>query len=309
MKVLVTGGAGFVGSHLVDALIARGDEVVVIDHHKKDKRRFPNERAKVYKISLSDPEVENILQKEQPDVICHLAAQISVPFSVDHPIVDAQENILDPLRMTVAAQNAGVKKFIFASSGGAIYGDHPVLPTPEVFDAKPISPYGVSKQAFERHLAGQFAQGGIPYVALRFANLYGPRQMMHGEGEGGVIAIFLSRAIADQPITINGDGNATRDFVFVEDAVNAFLKAIDSDYVGVVNIATGIETSINDLARVVGEVRENPLDTSYGPERMGDIKRSVLDPTAAETSIGWKARTSFKDGLRKTYEWFREHLA
>lgn len=305
MKILVTGGAGFIGSHLVDAIIARGDEAMVIDHHKKEKRRFPNPAAKVYRIPFGDPSVRDILLAERPDAICHLAAQISVPASVEDPIFDAQMNIVDSLALLDASREAGVKKFVFAQSGGAIYGDHDILPTPELYDSRPISPYGVSKFALERYLESYHVLHGLPYASLRLANVYGPRQMMSGEGEGGVIAIFLSRLLSGEGVTINGDGSATRDFIYVGDVVDAFVRAVDSDFVGEANISTGMETSILELWKMLQSLHENEVRMAFGPERTGDIKRSVLDSRFAKEVIGWEARTSFEDGLRKTYEWFR----
>lgn len=306
MKILVTGGAGFIGSHLVDAIIARGDEAIVIDHHRKAKRRFPNPEAKVFEMAFGDPSVKDILLTERPDAICHLAAQISVPASVEDPVFDAQMNILDSLMLLEGAKEAGVKKFVFAQSGGAIYGDHKILPTPELYDSRPISPYGVSKFALERYLESYNHLYGLPYASLRLANVYGPRQMMSGEGEGGVIAIFLSRLLSGEGVTINGDGGATRDFVFVHDVVDAFLRAVDSDFVGEVNISTGEETSILELWETLQSMHKQESPMTFGPERTGDIRRSVLDGRFAEKAIGWKAKTSLEEGLRQTYNWFKD---
>lgn len=308
MKILVTGGAGFVGSHLVDACVARGDEVIVIDHHKKEKKRFPNQRAKIYKIGITDPSIKTIIAQERPDAVCHLAAQISVTRSVADPIHDADVNIVSSLPLLEYASELGVKKFVFASSGGAIYGDHGVLPTPELQDAKPISPYGVAKQMFEYYLQSFYQTRGMPYVALRFSNIFGPRQMMHDEGEGSVMAIFLSRLLTGDPVTIFGDGSATRDFVFVKDAVRAFLHALDSDHVGVVNISTGREVSVQELWDALQEIHGAEHRVLYAPDRPGEITRSVLARDLAREKLGWEPQTSFEEGLRETYNWFMDEF-
>ena len=302
MKILVTGGAGFIGSHLADALIAAGHEVVIVDHHKKDKPRFPNEKATVYKISFHSPELEEVFRTEKPDAVCHLAAQISVTHSVANPIADAQTNIVSSVHVLDLARKYGVKKFVFASSGGAIYGDHPERPTPEKHDAQPISPYGVAKQAFEHYLDLYREQHGFATVALRFSNVYGPRQM--ALGEASVIAIFLERLRTGRPATIFGDGSATRDYLFVGDAVRAFVKALTSDFVGTVNIATAKETSVLELWNTLRTIhgKEHPLD--FFPFRPGEVERSVLSPAWAKEVLDWEPQTSLEAGLKETYEWY-----
>lgn len=307
MKYLVTGGLGFIGSHLVDRLIERGDEVLILDHHKKEKKRFVNNRAQLEKIRFDNPRVEELFATFQPDIVFHLAAQISVPASVEDPLHDARTNILASLHLLELAKKYGCKKFVFAQSGGAIYGDNALLPTPEHAQQQPISPYGVSKFAFEKYLESYFALHGVPYTSLRLANIYGPRQMMNGEGEGGVIAIFTTKLLRHEGVTINGDGSATRDFVFVDDVVDAFLKAATSDYVGAVNISTGKETSVLQLWEILNDIHASEITHDLGPEREGDIHRSVLSPDLAKEAIGWEAKTSIEEGLRKTYEWVRAH--
>lgn len=300
--MLVTGGAGFIGSHLVDALIGAGHDVVVVDHHRKDKPRFPNEKATVYKISFQSPELEHVFQTERPDAVCHLAAQISVTHSVANPVADAQTNIVSSVHVLDLAHKYGVKKFVFASSGGAIYGDHPERPTPEKHDAQPISPYGVGKQAFEHYLDLYRAQHGMSTVALRFSNVYGPRQM--ALGEASVIAIFLERLRTGAPATIFGDGSTTRDYLYVLDAVDAFLKALNSEFVGTVNVATAKETTVLELWETLRNIHAKDHPVDFFPFRPGEVERSVLSPAWAKDVIGWEPRTSLQEGLKETYDWY-----
>lgn len=307
MKILVTGGAGFIGSHLVDALVARGDEVIVVDHYQREKLRYPNAGARTYKVDFRDPSVADILRDERPDAICHLAAQISVTHSIAHPIKDASRNVVDALYFLDHAREAGVKKFVFSSSGGAIYGDHPMRPTPLLHDTMPNTPYGVSKQMFEYYLAQFWEQYRLPYVSLRFANVYGPRQQATRSGEeGNVISIFLSRLLSEDPIVIYGDGTASRDYVFVQDAVDAFVRALTTDHVGPVNISTGKETSVRNLydALIGIHGKEHPLH--HHPFRHGETVRSVLSYDSAKLHLGWEPKTSLEDGLRATYDWFMD---
>jgi len=305
MKVLVTGGAGFVGSHLVDGLVEAGYDVIVVDHHQREKLRYPNERATLYKMDFNDERMGVVLADEKPDVICHLAAQISVTKSIAEPIFDADRNIIDSLQLLERARLAGVKKIVFASSGGAIYGDYPVSPTPLVEDSLPTTPYGVSKQVFEYYLAAYYKMYGLPYVALRFANIYGPRQQASKLGEeGNVISIFLNRLLMGEPVTIYGDGSATRDYLYVEDAVQAFIAAIEADYVGKVNVSTTEETSVVELFAKLGAIHGQEHLANYKPFRAGETKRSVLDNTSAKEFLGWEPKTGLDSGLKRTYDWF-----
>ncbi|MBI1908350.1 NAD-dependent epimerase/dehydratase family protein [Candidatus Uhrbacteria bacterium] len=307
MKILVTGGAGFIGSHLVDALVARGDEVIVVDHYQREKLRYPNPAATTYKCDFRDPAVGDILANERPDAVCHLAAQISVTHSIAHPIADARRNIIDALHFLDLAHRAGVRKFVFSSSGGAIYGDHPVRPTPLLHDTFPNTPYGVSKQMFEHYLAQYWEQYGLPYVSLRFANVYGPRQQAARQGdEGNVISVFLHRMLDGRPVIIYGDGTASRDYVFVHDAVDAFVRALSTGYVGPVNISTGKETSVRALYDVLVGIHGDPHPLSHEPYRHGETVRSVLSYDSAKTHLDWEPMTSLEDGLKATYDWFME---
>lgn len=307
MKVLVTGGAGFIGSHLVDALVARGDEVVVVDHYRREKLRYPNSAARTYKVDFGDPSIADILRDERPDAVCHLAAQISVTNSIANPINDARRNVVDALHFLDLVRQSGVKKVVFSSSGGAIYGDHPVRPTPLLHDSLPNTPYGVSKQMFEHYLAQFWEQYQLPYVSLRFANVYGPRQQATRSGEeGNVISIFLSRLLSADPIVIFGDGTASRDYVFVKDAVDAFVRALSTPYVGPVNVSTGKETSVRNLYDALMQIHGLQHPLQHNPFRHGETVRSVLSYDSAKTHLDWQPKTSLEDGLRETYDWFME---
>ncbi len=310
MKVVITGGAGFLGSHLVDALIARGDQAVVIDHHAKDKRRFPNAKATTYKLSFGDPSVKDILRDEKPDAIVHLAAQISVTKSISDPVLDAERNIRDSLQLLQSAVDADVKKVVFASSGGAIYGDHPKRPTPLLEKAQPLSPYGVAKQSFEWYLEHFYKEHDLKYVSLRFSNLFGPRQQVTKPmGEGNVISLFLDRVlVTGEPITIFGDGSSSRDFLYVDDAVDVILKALDQPYVGVVNVGTGKATTVQGLYDLVSEMHGTTHPVLHEPYRKGEVMHSIIHPGSAKKLLGWKPKVSFKKGLKRTYAWYKEHF-
>lgn len=307
MKVLVTGGAGFIGSHLVDALIMLGHDVVVVDHFKRAKLRYPNPAARVYKMDFHDPRMEDVLREERTDAICHLAAQISVTSSIQNPLADAQRNIVDGLQFLDLARRSGVNKIVFSSSGGAIYGDHPLRPTPLLHDILPNTPYGVSKQMFEYYLEQCYAEYGLPYVSLRFANVYGPRQQATRLGEeGNVISIFLGRLLTGDPVVIYGDGTASRDYVFVADAVDAFVRALDATYVGPVNVSTGKETSVRSLYDLLTDIHGVVHPLQHQPYRHGETVRSVLDYDSAKTHLAWEPRTSLESGLKETYAWFMD---
>lgn len=305
MKVLVTGGAGFIGSHLVDALVARGHEVIVVDHHQREKLRYPNPSAVTHTMDFSDPAVADVLRAERPDAICHLAAQISVTRSLANPVKDAQMNIVDSLRFLDLARRAGVRRVVFASSGGAIYGDHPARPTPLLSNTLPNTPYGVGKQIFEHYLAQHHAQHGVPFVSLRFANVYGPRQQAtRGGEEGSVIALFLRKLISGEPIVIYGNGSASRDYVYVSDAVDACIRALDGVYVGPVNVSTGRETTVQQLYDTLMHIHGGMHPVVYEPYRAGETMRSVLAYDSAREHLGWEPTVAFADGLRRTYDWY-----
>ncbi|MBT4857178.1 NAD-dependent epimerase/dehydratase family protein [Candidatus Uhrbacteria bacterium] len=306
MKVLVTGGAGFIGSHLVDRLIDDGHEVIVIDHHKREKRRFPNAAATTHKVGFADEAaMEAVFKKEKPDAVCHLAAQISVTKSIEDPVADAQTNIVDAIALLDMARRHGCNKIVFSSSGGAIYGDHGIHPTPEIMNAQPISPYGIGKQAMEHYLELYSKAHGMQGVSLRFANIYGPRQQLSG-GEGGVVPIFLDKILSGDPVTIFGDGSMTRDYLFVHDAVDAFVRALESDVSAAVNVSTGREVSVLELWNMVQDVHGKKQEPNFAPFRTGEVQHSVLAPNSAKDILGWEPMTTFEEGLAKTYKWFRD---
>ncbi|MFZ2681578.1 MAG: NAD-dependent epimerase/dehydratase family protein [Patescibacteria group bacterium] len=310
MKVLVTGGEGFLGSHLVDALIARGDAVVVVDHRQKNKHRFPNPKAIFYPIAFGDPQMKEVLLAERPDAIAHLAAQISVTRSIENPVMDAERNILDSLQLLQSASAAGVRKLVFASSGGAIYGDHPKRPTPLLDNAQPLSPYGVAKQSFERYLHYFKQQHGLDYVSLRFSNLFGARQQVTKPvGEGNVISLFLDRMlVTGEPITIFGDGTSSRDFLYIDDAIQAILKSFDQPFVGAVNVGTGKATTVTGLYAALTEIHGSIHPVINLPYRKGEVMHSVIHPGTAKKLLNWQAKVPFKTGLEQTYAWYKDYF-
>lgn len=304
MKALITGGAGFIGSHLVDRLLQDGYEVVVIDHRLAGKPHIAESDAVTYiEMDISDPALEQVFLDTRPDVVFHLAAQISVTQSLEDPVADAMVNIVGAIKVLDYAKDVGVKKFVFTSSGGAIYGDHPERPTPEIMHAQPLSPYGIAKQSFEHYLEHYAEVHGVDFVAVRFSNVYGPRQMPGGYA--GVISIFIDHLLHGKTPTIFGDGTSTRDYVYVEDAVDAMVKAAESTSIGIVNIGTGVETSVNDLWNILREIHGGADDAMYAPARPGEVYRSVIYAEKAEEHIGWTVQTALADGLRATYMWFK----
>jgi UDP-glucose 4-epimerase len=297
MRALVTGGAGFIGSNLVDALLARGDEVSVVDdlstgrHENLDAALAAG--ATLHEASVTDgPAMAALLAEERPEAVFHLAAQIDVRRAVEDPGFDAAVNVGGTAVMLEAARAAGTHRFVLASTGGAIYGDCDQLPTPEGAPAAPISPYGASKAAAETYLALYTRLHGLSTVALRFANVYGPRQ--DPLGEGGVVAIYCHAAAHDRQVRVFGDGRQTRDFVYVGDVAAAFMAASQLDVPGPYNIGTGEETSVLDLVERLG------LEASFEPERPGEVKRSALDPGAAGEALGWRAEVALAEGLERT---------
>jgi UDP-glucose 4-epimerase len=296
MSCLVTGGAGFIGSHLVDALLAGGNDVTVLDDLSTGRWEnltgALNRGARLYTASVVDaPAVERVLAAARPRTLFHLAAQIDVRHAVADPVRDASVNLLGTVTLLEAARRHGVERFVLASTGGAIYGDAATLPTPESAPARPASPYAASKAAAERYLDLYRELHGLSTLSLRLSNAYGPRQ---AGGESGVIAIFCAAAADGRPVTIFGDGGQTRDFLYVGDAVEAFVAAGESRTTGCCNVATGTETSVLELARELG------LRTRFAPERAGEVRRSCLDPRAALARLGWRARTPLAVGLTST---------
>jgi UDP-glucose 4-epimerase len=306
-RILVTGGAGFIASHVADQMVAAGHDVAVLDNLSMGKRENVPAAAQFYPYDIKSPEAVELIRGWRPQVIVHHAAQMSVQVSVQDPIFDARENILGSLNLLQAAAEAKVEKVIFASTGGAIYGDDAPLPARETDRARPEAPYGIAKLAVEHYLHFYEREHGIIPIALRYANVYGPRQ--NGMGEAGVVAIFIEKFLAGQQPRINGDGLQTRDFVFVEDIVAANLLALTFPQAGTFNIGTGRETDILTIYLKLQECLGSPLGPEHGPAKPGEQRRSVLDSTLAQTELGWQPRVSLTQGLAQTAAAFREAAA
>ena len=295
MRALVTGGAGFIGSNLVDALVARGDDVVVLDDLSSGKRSNVNPAARFVEGSILTDALDEAMR--DPEVCFHLAAQADVPTSVARPEFDAQVNVVGTVRVLAAAGDAAV---VFSSTGGAIYGECE-RPAREDDPLLPLSPYGIAKLAGEEYLAGWNRMHATRHTALRFANVYGPRQ--EAGLEGGVVAIFLNAMAAGAETRIYGDGQQTRDFVHVEDVVRALLAAVGRG--GAFNVGSGVETPILELHQLCGAVTGDLREPSFGPAREGDVLRSVLDVSLIERELGWRQQVPLDDGLRGTWDWVR----
>ena len=307
MKVLVTGGAGFIGSHVADRMVEEGHQVVVIDDLSSGKREQVPAASNFYQMELDGRWLDRVVEREKPDAVCHLAAQISVRRSVEDPVFDARVNILASLGLIEACRLHGVKRFVFTSTGGAIYGDADQIPTPETFPAAPVSPYGTSKLCVEHYLHCFRELYGFSSVALRLANVYGPRQDPHGEA--GVVAIFSKALLEGRPATINGDGRQTRDYVYVGDVVEAFALALKSDFQGSLNVGTATETDVNQLYEHVARAAGSSAPAEYGPPRPGEQKRSCLDASAIKRKLGWEPTVPLADGIPLTVDYFKNILA
>jgi len=306
MKVLVTGGAGFIGSHLVDRLVLEGHEAVVVDNLATGKRRNINRAARFYKMDIQSWRLERVFRNERPNVVMHLAAQMDVRKSVEDPMFDAQVNVLGTLNVLQQAVKNGVRKVIFSSSGGAIYGEQETYPAPETHVTKPLSPYGLSKLCGEQYLSYFQRVSGLQAVSLRYANVYGPRQ--DPEGEAGVVAIFIQKMLNNEQAVINGNGRQTRDFVFVDDVVEANLAMMGQETQGTYNVGTGVETSINDLFRILVQHTGSNAKEVHGPAKKGEQARSVIDSTKLRHEVSWEPKADLSEGLKKTVEYFRDRM-
>ncbi len=307
MRILVTGGAGFIGSHVVDGFVAAGHQVSVIDDLSSGRRENLNPRARFHQIDVQDPAVAEVFRREPPEVLCHHAAQMDVRRSVADPVFDARVNLLGLLNLMEHGRRHGLKRVLFASTGGAIYGEQDAFPAPETHKLEPLSPYGVAKLASERYLFFYSATYGISYAALRYANVYGPRQNPHGEA--GVIAIFAEKLLRGEPPIINGDGTQTRDYMYVGDLVRANLAALQSAFTGAVNFGTGIETDVNTLFHHLCKLCGFAATEQHGPAKPGEQRRSVIDNALAQRVFGWRPQVALEDGLRETVAFFRARLA
>lgn len=306
MRVLVTGGAGFIGSHLTDAFLDRGAQVTVLDDLSAGSATRLDERALLCTRSVTDADgVAALIEEARPELICHLAAQVNVRTSVTSPALDAQVNVVGTVNLLEAACGVGAR-MLLCSSGGALYGREVPAPSPETEAPVPESPYGTAKFCAEHYVNLYNRLHGTRHAVLRLANVYGPRQ--DPAGEGGVVGIFCGRALAGKAPTIYGDGKQTRDFVYVGDVVTAFLAAADTDAPGTWNIGTGVETSVLDLAALIGEVAGSEVEPEFAPPRLGELERSVLSVELARRDLGWTAATPLPDGVRRVYRWVESDM-
>ena len=303
MRILVTGGAGFIGSHVVDRCLESGHEVVVIDNLRSGSRSQVDPRAQFIELDLRNAALASTVAAIRPEVILHFAAQIDVRVSCQDPVFDAEENILSTLRLIQAGLANGLQQFVFASSGGAIYGEAGG-PQDEHHPEVPINPYGVAKLAVDKYLYAYGVQRGLASCSVRFSNVYGPRQ--GARGEAGVVAVFCKRLRDGLLPVINGDGGQTRDFVYAPDLSRAILRVVEQRATGIYNLGTGLESSVLDMAQLLCErAGQDPAQIGFNPAIAGEQRRSVLDSAKALAELNWKASTGFKQGLCDTYDWFR----
>jgi UDP-glucose 4-epimerase len=307
MKIVVTGGAGFIGSHVVELYVSRGHEVLIVDSLVTGKRENLHPKARFFELDIRDAKVADLIRSEKPDVINHHAAQMDVRKSVTDPIFDAQVNILGTIELLKAARDAEVKKVLFVSSGGAVYGEQETFPAPEAHPTWPVSPYGISKRSGELYAHFFQTEYGLKFVAFRYANVYGPRQDPHGEA--GVVAIFSGRMLRGEPVTVNGDGKQTRDYVYVGDVARMSALALETDATGPVNVGTSIETDVNVLAAMIRDAAGSKSEITHGPAKGGEQRRSVVDVTRAAQVFGWRPEVSLREGLGRTVEFFRTKTA
>ena len=301
--VLVTGGAGFIGSHLVDRLVADGRKVTVVDNLSSGLEANVNRAAAFDRVDIRSPELRGAVARARPDTVFHVAAQISVSVSAREPVLDADVNVMGSLNLMEAARAAGARKVVFVSTGGAMYGEPERLPADETLPARPFSPYGASKLAFENYLPVFKGLHGIGYAVVRPANVYGPRQDPHGEA--GVVAIFTRAMLEGRPCKVFGTGTDERDYIFVEDVVDLLVRAADGSGTGPYNAGTGSGTSVNDLFERLARLTGYRKGAEHAPSRPGDLRKISLDSGRAHRELGWRPRVAFDEGLRRTVEWFK----
>jgi UDP-glucose 4-epimerase len=309
VRILVTGGAGFIGSHVVDAYVTAGHDVAIIDNFSTGNEANLNPEARLFRVDLRDqPEVEKAIASFRPEIVNHHAAQAEVPRSVADPAFDAQVNLIGGIHLIKASADHGVAKVIFSSTGGALYGEPDVVPADEDHPIRPLSPYGTSKFCFEQYLGTFKRTFHLEYTVLRYANIYGPRQDFQSE-EGRVIAIFASRMLAGKPITIDGDGEQSRDMLHVGDVATANLAALERGPEGTFHVSTGTGVTVNELCRKLAILTDYKLEPGHGPSRKGDVYRIVLDNSRARQVLGWEPHISLEEGLSLTVEYFRGRVS
>ena len=309
MRILVTGGAGFIGSHVVDTYVAAGHEVAILDNFSTGTETNLNPSAQVHRLDLRDQQgVERIVAEFRPEIVNHHAAQSEVPKSVADPTYDAQVNIIGGLNLLKACVDHSVKKIIFISSGGALYGEPDVIPADEDHPVRPLSPYGTSKFCFEQYLGTFRRTFGLEHTVLRYANIYGPRQDFHAE-EGRVIAIFASRMLAGKPVIVDGTGEQSRDMLYIGDVATANLAALERGAGGTFHISSGIAVSVNDLYRKLALMTGYSEFPHYGPARKGDVYRIALENSRALRDLGWEPQVDLEEGLSLTVDYFREQVS
>lgn len=308
MKILVTGGAGFIGSHVVELYLEHGHEVVVVDDLSTGHRANVPARATFYPVDIRRPELDEIFAAERPQVVNHHAAQMSVRISVDRPLFDADVNILGSLNLLECARRHGVERLIYISSGGAVYGEPVSLPCDEGHPVDPICPYGVSKHVVEHYLHLYRVNYGLPYVVLRYPNVYGPRQ--DPAGEAGVVAIFTGQMLADKPLTINGDGTQERDFVYVSDCARANLAALQPEVEsGIFNLGSGRGTSVLEIYQILRDITGYGGAAQFGAAKLGETYRIFLNADKARRGLAWSPTVDLASGLRQTVEYFQRTAA
>ena len=305
VKVMVTGGAGFIGSHIVDSLVNEGYEVVIVDNLNTGARQNINPKARFYEVNICSPELARVFESEGPQIVCHQAAQTIISRSVADPLFDANVNILGSINLISNCLRYGVKKIIYASSGGAVYGEPKHLPANEKHPVDPLSQYGASKHTVEHYLHLYWLQYGLEYVSLRYSNIYGPRQ--NPAGEAGVIAIFTSQMLCGEQPTIFGKGDKTRDYTYVSDIARANVLAIRAGKTGIYNLGTGVETSDRQIFDMVAQNLGYKGDPNFAQVRKGEIYRICLDSSKAKAELGWQPLTSVKDGIAQTVAFFQSN--
>jgi UDP-glucose 4-epimerase len=305
MKVLVTGGAGFIGSHVVDTLISAGYEVVVVDDLSTGRLSNLNPAATFYQVDIRSPQLAEVFEKERPAYVDHHAAQMDVRRSIADPLFDAEVNVIGSINLIECSRRYDVKRLVYISTGGAVYGEPEYLPCDEAHPVNPICPYGASKHTVEHYLFMYHQNYGLDYIVLRYPNVYGPRQDPHGEA--GVVAIFTGQMLAGGQVVINGDGEQQRDFVYVEDCARANLMAMTSQNANLIyNLGYGRGTTVNEIFTTLKTITGYQLPGIHGPAKVGETRQIYLDATRAQKELGWKPTVNLEEGLQRTVDYFRQ---